>query len=69
MVVERVMPGGWAKKAGVEPNDRILKIGDSEISNREEMDQALQAYKPGDDLEVQVQRDQEMIVLKSQIGT
>ena len=33
------------------------------------MDQALQAYKPGDDLEVQVQRDQEMIVLKSQIGT
>ena len=69
VVVERVMPGGWAKKAGVEPNDRILKIGDSEISNREEMDQALQAYKPGDDLEVQVQRDQEMIVLKSQIGT
>ena len=69
VVVERVMPGGWAKKAGVEPNDRILKIGGSEISNREEMDQALQAYKPGDDLEVQVQRDQEMIVLKSQIGT
>jgi len=64
-----VMPGGWAKKAGVEPNDKILKIGDREVDAREAMDEALQAYKPGDDLEVQVLRGQEKIVLKSQIGT
>jgi S1-C subfamily serine protease len=63
------MPGGWAKKAGVEANDRILKIGDREIANREEMDQALQSYKPGDDLGVEVQRGQEKILLSSQIGT
>ena len=69
VVVERVMPGGWAKKAGVEANDRILKIGDREIANREEMDQALQAYKPGDDLGVEVQRGQEKVLLSSQIGT
>jgi len=69
LVVERVMPGGWAKKAGVEPNDKILKIGDREVDAREAMDEALQAYKPGDDLEVQVLRGQEKIVLKSQIGT
>ena len=69
VVVERVMPGGWAKKAGVEANDRILKIGDREIANREEMDQALQSYKPGDDLSVEVQRGQEKILLSSQIGT
>jgi hypothetical protein len=33
------------------------------------MDQALQNYKPGDDLEVQVQRGEEKIVLKAPIGT
>ncbi len=69
LVVERVMPGGWAKKAGVEPNDRILKIGQTEVAGREDMDQALQDYKPGDELEVQIQRGEEKIVLKSQIGT
>ncbi|MFM8263210.1 MAG: M28 family peptidase [Pirellula sp.] len=69
LVVERVMPGGWAKKAGVEANDRILKIGQTEVAGREDMDQALQDYKPGDELEVQVQRGEEKIVLKSQIGT
>lgn len=69
LVVERVMPGGWAKKAGVEPNDRILKIGPTEVAGREDMDQALQDYKPGDELEVQIQRGEEKIVLKSQIGT
>ncbi|MFY7892620.1 MAG: M28 family peptidase [Pirellula sp.] len=69
LVVERVMPGGWAKKAGVEPDDRILKIGQTEVAGREDMDQALQNYKPGDDLEVQVQRGEEKIVLKAPIGT
>ncbi|MFM8213027.1 MAG: M28 family peptidase [Pirellula sp.] len=69
LVVERVMPGGWAKKAGVEANDRILKIGQTEVAGREDMDQALQDFKPGDELEVQVQRGEEKIVLKSQIGT
>jgi len=69
LVVDRVMPGGWAKKAGVEPEDQILKIGDRQVGGREDMDEALQAYKPGDELEVQIQRGEEKIVLKSQIGT
>ena len=69
LVVERVMPGGWAKKAGVEPNDRILKIGDRQVDAREEMDEALKSYKPGDDLQVEFQRGDEKITLKAQIGT
>jgi hypothetical protein len=69
LVVERVMPGGWAKKAGMEPNDRILKIGQREVGGREDMDETLQTYKPGDELEVQIQRGDEKMVLKEQIGT
>lgn len=68
LVIERVMPGGWAKKAGMEANDKLLKIGDRDVDSRDGMDEALQSYKPGDELEVRVQRGQEQIVLKSQIG-
>lgn len=69
LVVDRVMPGGWAKKAGILPEDRILKIGDRDVVAREDMDAALEAYKPGDEMEVQVQRGEEKITLKAQIGT
>jgi S1-C subfamily serine protease len=33
------------------------------------MDEALGSYKPGDDLEVQVQRGEEKVTLKASIGT
>lgn len=69
LVVDRVMPGGWAKKAGILPDDRILKIGANEVVGREDMDEALTQYKPGDKLEVEVQRGEEKIVVSADIGT
>jgi hypothetical protein len=69
LVVDRVMPGGWAKKAGILPDDRILKIGDQAVTNREEMDSALEAFKPGDDMQVEVKRGEETVTVHAQIGT
>ena len=69
LVVERVMPGGWAKKAGVAIDDKILKIGDVSVESREDMDEALKSYKPGDEMQVEVQRGDEKVVIKAQIGT
>ncbi len=69
LVIDRVMPGGWAKKAGILPEDRILKIGSQEIDGREAMDEALLKFKPGDVLEVEVQRGEEKIVIQSEIGS
>jgi hypothetical protein len=69
LVVDRVMPGGWAKKAGILPDDRILKIGDQAVTNREEMDTALEAFKPGDDMQVEVKRGEETVTVHAQIGT
>lgn len=69
LVVDRVMPGGWAKKAGILPEDRILRIGSRNVVGREDMDEALQEFKPGDMLEVEVQRGEEKITVRSEIGT
>ena len=69
LVVDRVMPGGWAKKAGILPDDRILKIGDTEVADRSAMDEALAQFKPGDTLKVLVERGEEKIVLEADIGT
>jgi S1-C subfamily serine protease len=63
------MPGGWAKKAGILPEDRILRIGSRNVVGREDMDEALQEFKPGDTLEVEVQRGEEKITVRSEIGT
>lgn len=69
LVVDRVMPGGWAKKAGILPEDRIVRIGSRNVVGREDMDEALQEFKPGDTLEVEVQRGEEKITVRSEIGT
>ena len=69
LVVDRVMPGGWAKKAGILPEDRILRIGSKNVVGREDMDDVLQEFKPGDMLEVEVQRGEEKISVRSEIGT
>jgi hypothetical protein len=68
LVVDRVMPGGWAKKAGIVPNDRILKIGSESVVGREDMDEALSKYKPGDMLEVEVERGSENVTIRGEIG-
>lgn len=68
LVVDRVMPGGWAKKAGILPDDRILKIGAQAVAGREDMDAELSKYKPGDTMEVEVQRGAENLVLRGEIG-
>lgn len=68
LVVDRVMPGGWAKKAGILPDDRILKIGSQAVAGREDMDAELAKYKPGDTLEVEVQRGAENLVIRGEIG-
>jgi hypothetical protein len=69
LVVDRVMPGGWAKKAGIQVEDRILRIGAQQVVGREDMDEELSKFKPGDTLEVEVQRGEEKVVIRSEIGT
>jgi C-terminal processing protease CtpA/Prc len=68
LVVDRVMPGGWAKKAGILPDDQILKIGAQPVVAREDMDEALSKFKPGDMLEVEVKRGEENVVIRGEIG-
>ncbi len=68
LVVDRVMPKGWAKNAGILVNDKILRIGTKTVGDRDEMDQALEQFKAGDVLEVEVQRGEEKIQIKAEIS-
>ena len=67
VIVDRVMPSGIAKKAGIEPGDTVLKINDDATTSRAELDRILQKYKNGDNVVILVQRGEEKIELKAQL--
>ena len=68
VLVDRVMPSGVAKKAGILTGDRILKINENETTSRAELDRILQLYKSGDSVVVTVQRESEKIELKVELA-
>lgn len=55
--VADVQPGGPAAKAGIVENDVIVKIGDREVTNPDELVVAVQQHKIGDTVNVQLIRD------------
>jgi Peptidase family M28/PDZ domain/PA domain len=67
VIVERVMPTGPAKKAGIEQGDTLLKIDNEEITGRAELDRILQKHKVGDRVTVLVQRGSKKIELKVEL--
>lgn len=68
ILIDRVMPSGAAKKAGMLNGDKILKINEDEIPNREELDKNLQKYKHGDTISIWVLRGEEKIELKVKLA-
>ena len=64
VVVDRVLSGGIAIKAGLQPEDKILKINDEDTSSRAELDRILQKLKKGDTAKILVERGAEKIELK-----
>lgn len=61
--VAEVISGGAADKAGMKVGDRIVKIGDREISSYSDVSLALDGYKSGDSAEIVVERDSKEIIL------
>jgi S1-C subfamily serine protease len=48
-------------QSGIVAGDIIQKVGSSPVNTTEELDSALQTYKPGDTVELQIYRDGEII--------
>lgn len=56
VVVSRVLAGSPAEKAGVEPGDRIVRVGDREVANLAEARQAVADVERGDRVVLSVHR-------------
>jgi S1-C subfamily serine protease len=57
VLIEDVVEGQAAEKAGIEPGDVVTKIGDKDVGSPHELLFAVLSYKPGDKVKLTVVRD------------
>ncbi len=55
--VAAVTDNGAANDAGIEEEDVIIRVNNSEIKNTAELQESISQYRPGDDVEITVLRD------------
>ncbi len=62
IVIARLEEGGAAQKAGLRRGDIILFIEKTKIRTKSDFDEKMSFYRPGDQLEMTIQRDGKVIV-------
>ena len=68
ILVAGIYRGGPAQKAGLQPGDLIMRIGDEEaVDGRRSMNQVARA-KPGESISIEVLRNGEPLTLTAEIG-
>ncbi|HZI68527.1 MAG TPA: PDZ domain-containing protein [Hanamia sp.] len=68
VVINNILDGSSAQKAGLQKGDVITKVDDKDISAPEDLRNAIQAHKPGDDVEISVLRDGRKKSIKVDLG-
>ena len=66
--VSSVAPGGAADLAGVRTGDRILSWGEASIETEEELQELLRSYRPGDRVDLTLEREGERLELPLVFG-
>jgi S1-C subfamily serine protease len=69
VLVDGVIPGSPAAAAGIRRGDRILAVEGSEVRTPEELVILIAEMRPGDEPQVTVLRDSEILSLRVTIGT
>lgn len=67
-VIKNVIDSSAAKKAGLEKGDVITKFGDKEISSPEDLRNAVESYKPGDEVTINYLRNGKNESAKVELG-
>ena len=69
MGLERpIVAGGPADKAGIEEGDIILGIGKDKVSIKNPLEEILQRFQVGDEIELKVLRGKKQLKLKAKLG-
>ncbi|MEX0618778.1 MAG: trypsin-like peptidase domain-containing protein [Pseudohongiellaceae bacterium] len=68
MLVENVIHGGPAERAGVKPGDVITRVEDTPVVNEENIILEIQNNRPGDQILIQVYRNGRTITLPTILG-
>lgn len=68
MLVEQVDEGGPAMRAGIKPGDVITRVGESEVTDAQNIMLEIRNKKPGDTVEIQVFRDGHSLTLPTVLG-
>jgi predicted esterase len=66
--VRSISPGGPAAKAGMQRGDRLLSLGGTKLTSPSELRDVLKKHKPGDKLDVEVQRGDKTMTLALEVG-
>jgi len=65
--VGRVTAGSPAQKAGILPNDIIVKYGGQKVKDRSQINRLIQRSPVGEEVEILISRESELLTLKAKI--
>ena len=68
-LITSVVPKGPADKADLMPGDKLLKLDGAKVATLEQVRQALGKHKPGDKIDVEVQRGGKALTIHVEIGS
>ncbi|MFQ6117155.1 MAG: S1C family serine protease [Candidatus Bipolaricaulia bacterium] len=67
-LVLRVAPGSAAALSGIAPGDVITQVGERAIANMQELHKEITNRRPGEEIELQVNRDGRALALRAVLG-
>lgn len=72
VLVNEVISGSSAEKAGIQKNDVIIKVGEANVNKVAELQEKISRYRPGDKVEITIIRDGKTkkmpVLLQNRIG-
>lgn len=67
-LVLRIVPGSAADLAGIAPGDVITQVGERPIANMRELHREITSRRPGEEVELQVNRKGKALTLRAVLG-
>jgi hypothetical protein len=67
-IINKVVPGSAADRAGLRETDQIVELGGNPIVRFEDLQEAVRKYKPGEDANIKILREGEEMTFEIDLG-